>query len=145
MWDASTHDTASSSQELYTLRGLTIPTTISYGSVTVGQDTGPTNSTTSVNNTGNVILNLDLGGDPLLAGASTINYDRQKYATTTFTYSSCPICNALTASTSPTFFPLAVTKPTSTNPFFKDIYWGIEVPIGSTAATHSGTNYFTAQ
>jgi hypothetical protein len=146
VWDSSfSHDTASSSQEVFTLRALTVPSLLDYGGVTVGQDTGAINATTSVINSGNVVLDLDLGGDPLTSGASTVNVDRQKYATSTFTYATCPTCQVLTASTSPTFFPIAVTKPTSTASFFKDIYWGIQIPLGTAASTHSGRNYFTAQ
>jgi hypothetical protein len=146
VWDSSqSHDTASSSQDVYTLRALTVPSLLDFGGVTVGQDTGATNATTSVINSGNVVLDLDLGGDPLTSGASSVSYDRQKYATSTFTYATCPTCNVLSASTTPTFFPISVTKPTSTSSFFKDIYWGIQIPLGTAASTHSGRNYFTAQ
>jgi hypothetical protein len=146
VWDTSiAHDTASSSQEVYTLKALTVPLTLGYGSVTVGSDTGSANATTSVVNTGNSLIDLDLGGDDMKAGASSIAYDKQKYSTSTFTYSGCAVCNLLAPSTTPTYFPIAVTKPTSTASFFKNIYWGVEVPLGTSATTHSGTNYFTAQ
>jgi hypothetical protein len=145
VWDTSdTHDTASSSQEVLTVAGLSVPSTLSYGSVSVGSDTGATNATTSVSNTGNRVLNLNLGGVPLSAGASTISYDKEKYSTSTFTYSACTTCNVLTSTSSPTYFPLGVTKPTSTSPFFKDIYWGITVPLGTAATTHTGSTTFEA-
>jgi hypothetical protein len=145
VWDtSSSHDRASSSQEVYTVTGFTVPSTLSYGSVSVGSDTGATNSTTSVTNTGNRILNLNLSGVPLESGASSISYDKEKYSTSTFTYTGCSTCNTLTATTSPTFFPIAVTKPTSTSPFFKDIYWGITIPLGTAASTHTGSTTFEA-
>ncbi len=146
-WDTSySYDMSSSSEEVLTLAGMNASSTISYGSIIVGDDTGATDATTTVNNTGNVVLNLGIGGDPMVSGASSISYDKQKYSTSTFTYSTCGlICNILTASTSPTYFPVAITKPTSTAAFFRDIYWGLAVPLGTAATTHSGVNYFFAQ
>jgi hypothetical protein len=146
VWDtSSTHDSASSSQELYTLSGLTTTSTLAYGSVTVGTDTGAANATTSVNNTGNITLNLNLGGDDLYAGASKVSYDKQKYATSTFTYSACPLCNVLAPTSTPSAVALGVAKATTTiwSPF-KDIYWGISIPIGTAATTFSGFNVFQA-
>ena len=147
VWDTSfAYDFSTAAQDLLTMKGLSASSSIDYGSIIVGNDTGSTDATTTVNNTGNVILNMDIGGDPLTAGASSISYDKQKYSTSTFTYSICTTCNILTASTSPTFFPVEITKPTSTSSaYFKDIYWGITIPFGTTAVTHSGVNYFTAQ
>jgi hypothetical protein len=144
-WDTTNfYDTSSDAKELYTLKALSIPSSLDYGSITVGTDSGGANATTTVQNTGNVLLDLDLGGDPMVAGASSISYDKQKYATTTFTYSGCAICNILTASTSPTYFPVGITKPTSTNPFARDIYWGISIPLGTAATGHTGKDYFSA-
>lgn len=145
VWDTSyNHATSSAGQELYTLRAFTIPSAINYGTLTVGSDTGNTNSTTTVTNTGNTILDMLLGGDNMFAGTSQIPYYNQKYATSTFTYSSCPICTVLSASTSPTFIDLNVTKPTTTSAYVKDVYWGLLVPFGSPASTYNGLNIFTA-
>ena len=146
IWDtSSSHTNSTANEEIYTLSGITTTSTIPYGSVTVGSDSGARNATTTVGNTGNSVLNLNLGGDDLTAGASRITYDKQKYATSTFTYAACPICNLLTASTTPTYVPLAVSKATTT--VFaptKDIYWGIGIPSGTAATTFSGTNVFGA-
>ncbi|KKW37029.1 MAG: hypothetical protein UY81_C0006G0003 [Candidatus Giovannonibacteria bacterium GW2011_GWA2_53_7] len=145
VWDSSnSHGTASANQELYTLKALAIPSALNYGSVTVGTDSGADNATTSVTNTGNAILNLDLGGDDLRSGASSITYNQQKYATSTFTYGACAFCSTLAASTSPAYFGIAVPKPTSTTAVSTLIYWGINVPLGTTATTHTGSNTFTA-
>jgi len=146
VWDtSSSYDTMSASQEVLTLQAMSASSTISFGSVVVGADTGASDATTTVNNTGNTVLNLGIGGDPMTAGASSISYSQQKYSTSTFTYSACTTCNILSASSSPTYFPVAITKPTSTSAFFRDIYWGLAVPLGTAASTHSGTNYFFAQ
>jgi hypothetical protein len=143
VWDTSlTHDRASSSQEVLTLKALTVPSSINYGSVTVGADTGTTDATTTVTNTGNSILNLLVSGSNMTAGSSTITANNQKYATTTFTYSTCTLCNVLSTSTNP--YNVGITKPTSTSPFFRDVYWGLGVPIGTAATTHSGSNAFFA-
>jgi lipopolysaccharide export system protein LptA len=145
VWDqSSSHGTASANQELYTLKGLSVPAALTYGSVTVGGDSGSTNGTTSVTNTGNTILNLDIGGDDLRNGASSITYNQQKYATSTFTYGACAFCSTLAASTSPAYFGIGVPKPTSTTAVSTIVYWGINIPLGTAAMTHTGSNTFTA-
>jgi len=147
VWDNSgSHANASSSQELYTMTALTIPAQLNYGSLTVGADSGAVNSTTTVTNTGNSALNTRIygNGPGLLSGISVITPDMQKFATTTFTYSGCVLCNILTNSATTTPFGLGVPKPTSTSPFFKDVYWGITIPDGTAAATHFGSTTFEA-
>ena len=146
VWDTSnSHSNSTANQDIYTLSAITTTSTIPYGSITVGTDSGSRNATTTVGNTGNSILNLNLGGDNLRAGSNLISYDKQKYATTTFTYSSCPICSFLAASSSPTYVPIGVSKATTTvfSPS-KDIYWGISIPSGTAATTFSGSNIFGA-
>jgi hypothetical protein len=143
IWDSSgTHTTASLTQDVYTLRGLSVPSSINYGSVTVGADTGSSNASTSVNNTGNALLNLLLSGTDLTNGSSTIAVSYQKYATTTFTYTSCVFCNSLSSSIQS--FNLNVSKLTSILPFYRDILWGISVSNGTAASTHNGVNTFLA-
>lgn len=145
VWDSTNlHAIASSSQELYTLKALTIPSIIDYGSVVVGSDTGNTNATTSVTNTGNALLDLLLTGTDLTAGASNIPVYRQRFATTSFTYASCaPVCTPL-ASTTTIPVPLGVEKPTTTAAVWKNVLWGIAIPTGTAAATHTGVNTFLA-
>jgi hypothetical protein len=93
-----TRTTASSSQELYTLRAFSASSTIAYGSVTVGQNTGTFNPTTTIRNTGNSILNLTASGTDMTNGSSTIAVANQKLATSSFTYSSCVGCLTLSGS-----------------------------------------------
>ena len=146
VWDTSgAHHTGTANKELYTLSGLAVPSAISYGSVTVGSDTGGNNASTSVANTGNSLLNLNLGGDFLKAGSNLISYSQQKYATSTFTYFGCAICDTLAASSSPSYYSLGVSKATTTtwSPF-KDIFWGIGIPPGTAATTFTGFNVFEA-
>lgn len=145
VWDTSgSHATASSSQDVYTLQALTVPTAINYGSLLVGSDTGNTNATTSVTNTGNSLLDLLLTGTDMSAGASNIPAYHQRFATTSFTYSSCsPLCTPL-ASTTTIPVPLGVEKPTTTAAVWKDVLWGIGIPTGTAATTYSGVNTFLA-
>jgi hypothetical protein len=144
IWDtANAHSNSSSNQELYTLKALTSSSTINYGSITVGADTGASDATTTVSNTGNTVLNLLLSGSNMTAGSSTISVDKQKYATSTFVYSSCTLCNSLATSSNP--FNIGIVKPTTTTtPFSGNLYWGLAVPNGTAATTHSGVNTFLA-
>ena len=146
VWDSSgAHDSDVGNQELYTLSGLMVPSAINYGSVTVGTDTGANNASTSIQNTGNSTLNLNLGGDFLRAGLNLISYSQQKYATSTFTYSGCAVCQTLSASSSPSYFSLGVGKATTSAWYpFKDIFWGIGIPPGTAATSFTGYNTFEA-
>ena len=147
VWDSSlSHARASSSQDVLTMTGLSVPATIGYGSITVGSDSGATDATTSVSNTGNTPLNTRIyaNGNGLFSNSSLITPDKQKYSTSTFTYSSCSTCSTLTNSATTSPYGLGVSKPTSTSPFFKDIYWGITIPNGTAASTHTGSTTFEA-
>lgn len=133
----------SSGVELHTLLGLSLVTgEISYGSVELGADTGSVNATTTVQNTGNDAVDVDIEGSDMTSGGSTIPVSNQRYATSSFTYSSCTICNALSGTASTLEVDLA--KPASTTPVTDDIYWGIYVPIGVEGTTHYGQNTFYA-
>lgn len=138
---ASGSATSASGVELNTLLALNVTASISYGSVSPGGTTGATNQTTTVTNTGNGAIDVNLSGTNLTSGSNTIAVGNQKYATSTFTYSSCTVCTAL--STTPTQYILNVIKPTSATPSTKDVFWGLSVgtnPSGS----YTGTNTFTA-
>ncbi len=137
-----TRVSASSSQELYTLRGFSASSTIAYGSVTVGQNSGSYNPTTTIRNTGNTPLNLLVSGTDMTNGSSTIVAANQKYATSSFSYGSCTSCQTL--ATSPQSFALNLSKPTTTVAVTTVMYWGINVPSGTAATTHTGSNTLTA-
>jgi hypothetical protein len=129
--------------ELLTLYGLSVDASINYGSLEVGSTTGATNQQTTVVNTGNSNIDIQLQGTDLAGTGSTIPVGEQKFATTTFTYASCSICTFLTGSA--TNFEVDLPKPTSTtSPSTDDLYWGINVPNGTGAVSHTGTNTFWA-
>jgi hypothetical protein len=129
--------------ELLTLFGLSVTSSINYGSLEVGQNTGAVNSTTTVNNTGNSGIDIQLAGTDLTSGQTTIPVGSQKYSTTTFAYGSCSICDLLTGSA--TNVEIDLPKPTATStPSTDDVYWGIEVPTNTATILHQGVNTFIA-
>ncbi len=138
---------ASAGQEVFTTYGLTISTpTINFGALDLGQNTGATTTITTVVNTGNAAIDIQLLGTDLEGPggpAGAIPVGEQKVATSTFTYSSCSICQALTGSASS--FEVDLPKPTATSSTISDdLYWGINVPINTAATTLTGTNTFMA-
>jgi len=125
---------------------VTFGSPISYGEVIAGQDTGSTNKTTTVRNTGNRGIDVNLSGTNL-AGAlcgGTITMDNQEYKNTTpFSWGSGTDLTDLDVR----YMNGSVSwaKPTSVTPITNNIYWGIGVPLGMAPGTCSGTNYFTAE
>jgi hypothetical protein len=134
----------SSSVDLITLRALTADNLISYGALSVTENTGSYNATTTFENIGNDSIDVLIEGTNLTDGlASTIPVNEQIFATSTFTYSSCVYCTQLTASS--TVYELDLVKPTTTTPGITDqVFWGIEIPYGVSANPHTGTNIFYA-
>jgi hypothetical protein len=117
---------------------------INYGTLSLGDNTGGFNETAQIQNTGNAPIDLTLEGTDLTSSASTtIPVGNQKYATSTFTYSGCVICIALSGTASP--LEVDLPKPTSTStPVIDELYWGIYVPTtGVAGATHQGSMIFT--
>lgn len=129
--------------ELLTLQAILSSSSIGYGSLSVNADTGSFNPTTTISNIGNASIDLTLEGTDLTdGGSSVIPVSEQKYATTTFTYSSCTECSILSATTSPAY-EVDLNKPTTTTPVTSDqIFWGIEIPFGAAATAHEGVNTF---
>lgn len=136
-------DTLISGVELLTLYGLSVDSNINYGSIEVGQNTGAVNATTTVNNTGNSGIDILLSGTDLESDQTSIAVNQQKFSTTTFAYGSCSICDLLTGSA--TNVEVDLPKPTATTtPSTDDLYWGLNVPSGTAAILHQGTNTFIA-
>ena len=131
--------------ELLTMRALSVDSLINYGSLAVDSDTGSYNPTTTVTNLGNTPINVDVEATDLSDGASSyIPASQQKVATSTFTYTACVSCFALSSST-PVTLGLNLTKPSvETPPVETDVYWGIAVPFTASNAAHTGVNLFTA-
>jgi len=133
----------SSPVELLTLLAIDVTPLVDYGTLNVGEDTGSKNSTTTVINTGNASLDVNVSGTDLTTSGSSIAVNNQKYATSTFTYSSCSFCSLLSSTTS--LLPLNLPKPNSSSTSVSDnVFWGIFVPIGTAGLTHQGQITFTA-
>ena len=140
--DVST--TTSLGVEVLTTRALDITTNdIDFGTLNVGDDTGAVNSTSTLQNTGNENIDIDVAGSDLSASGSTIPVGNVKYASSTFTYSACSICNFLATTTSS--FEVDLGKATSSStPVTDDLYWGIAIPSNTGGLQHYGTTSFTA-
>lgn len=132
--------------ELNTLLALDVTSAINYGTLQPGNDTGATNQTTIVTNTGNAAIDVEISGSKLnldgLDGSSyNIGVTQQLYATSTFTYSTCTICTTLSATA--VTYEIDLVKPTTTTAITDDIFWGLNVPSGRPIGTYSGTNTFS--
>ncbi len=132
--------------ELLSLHALDVTSAISYGALSPASTTGAFNPTTTIQNLGNVPIDIDVEGSDLTDGGSSIipAYE-QLFATSSFTYTSCTNCSVL-SSTTLTSLELELVKPTSTSTSVTDVvYWGIEIPaLGIAGNPHSGTNIFYA-
>ena len=136
--------TTSMGVDLNTLWGLSMVTgDIEYGSLGLAEDTGNKNATSTLENTGNDDVDIDIEGTDMTGGvASAIPVANQKFSTSTFTYSSCVICSALSGTANT--FEVDLPKPTSTTPVTDDLYWGLYVPSGTEGVVHFGRNTFYA-
>jgi hypothetical protein len=130
--------------ELLTMRAIDSDSSINFGSLAVNADTGSYNATTTFTNVGNDAIDVLVEGTNLTDGlSSSIPVSQEIYATSTFSYSSCVYCTPLSASS--TRYELDLTKPTTTVSSVTDqVFWGIAIPYGASAAPHYGTNIFYA-
>ncbi|MEZ4104349.1 MAG: DUF2341 domain-containing protein [Candidatus Paceibacterota bacterium] len=131
--------------ELLTMRALDVDSLIDYGSLAADTDTGSYNPTTTVTNIGNTPIDIDVEATDLSDGnTSSISAEKQKMATSTFTYSACASCYQLSSST-PVSLDLNLSKPSDVvPPTTSDVYWGISIPFTAASAPHTGLNTFTA-
>jgi hypothetical protein len=134
--------------EVFSLPALDVTSSISYGSLAISSTTiAGANPTTTVQNLGNIPIDIRLDGTDLSDGGSSfIPVSEQKFATSTFNYSGCGIteCPSL-SSTTLTNLEMDLSKPTSAaSPITDVVYWGIKIPFGVASNPHSGTNTFYA-
>jgi len=130
--------------EMASLMALDVTASIPYGSVDANTDTGSTNQSTVVTNTGNRDMDPQVSGANMTDGGSnTIVVGQQKYADSAFTYSSGGI--ALT--TTPTTINITLPQQTTDGGggvVTDSVLWGLGVPNGTVNASYTGTNTFTA-
>ncbi|MEZ4156403.1 MAG: hypothetical protein R3B52_00285 [Candidatus Paceibacterota bacterium] len=134
--------TSSDTIEMASLLALEITeSTIDFGTIDPGNDTGGSNSTTTITNTGNVDMDPLLSGTNMTSGANSISASNIEYAADAFTYGAGTSLSGLSAA-------LDITLPQPTNdgnPTTTDtISWGLGVPPATAAGTYTGTNTITA-
>jgi len=137
---ASGSGTDASPPELETLHALDVTSSIGYGTLTPGQNSGTLSSSVTVSTTGNAAIDVNVSGGDMTSGGNAITPDNQQYALSSVSYGS-----GTALSTTPTPVELESLKPT-TNPTDQTdiIYWGIGIPLGKPIGTYSGSVTFTA-
>lgn len=132
--------------EMDTLIALDVTATINYGTLALGADTGTTDQTTTVTNTGNAQIDIQLDGYGATDGdgysmtctIGTIPIGNERYSLTAATDWSTKTQLTDTATTL-TAFDLA--KGASST---KDVYWGFGLPSTGVGGSCSGKVNFTA-
>lgn len=136
---------ASGSPDVNTLIALDVTSSLSYGQLVAGGDTGSTNQTMTITNTGNAAIDIELSGDDMCTDYPTCNgyilaVTNQEYALTNFTYGS-----GTDLTTTPTVVNISISKPTaSPSNATGTVYWGIGIPSSKEAGSYSGSNFVTA-
>ena len=127
------------------MAAMDVTSTIAYDPLLPGDDTSSINETTTITNTGNTILDVEVSGDNFCTNYPTctgyqIAVGYQEYKTSTFTYG---LGTAL--STTPTIIQLNLAKATA-NPSNSSttLYWGMGVPNPKEYGTYSGGNLISA-
>lgn len=133
----------SSGIEMNTLVAINVTTSsINYGTVTAGSDTGATNETATTTNAGNSSTTLQLYAQQTLSsGANAIATSSQRYATSSFTYGTGDVALTDSAATVNGFI---LTSPTSTSAVSGATFWGVSVSSSYPTGTYTGTTVFSA-
>jgi hypothetical protein len=138
-----TDSTSGFGVDVYTLHALGTFGEVDYGTLSVGSTTENFNASTTLQNTGNDTIDIDVSGTDLVATGDSITVDNQIFATSTFTYSSCTICSLLSGTS--THYEVDLLKPTSTSTPITDVlYWGLNVPTNTAGLEYFGVANFDA-
>ncbi len=136
--------TSISGVELISLEALGITETeIPYGSIKGGSDSGDVNATTTVVNFGNIPIDTEVEGTDMDKTDLTdvIRESNQEFDLANFTYGTGTYT---LSSTTPATVDTITAKPTSSSDVSDQIFWGINIPGGTTSGDYAGTNTFTA-
>lgn len=134
---ASNNTQITSGVELLSLVGYEVTSSIDFGSIDAGNNSGVLDNILTTQATGNVGLDQELSGTDLSSGLDTIVVTSQRYSLTASTVFASGI--QLTGGNVET--ELNVLKTTITNtPEEGDTYFGIEIPVGTLAGVYTGTN-----
>lgn len=147
---AATHNATNTTQsvEMATVNALSLSGNISYAQTSANSDTGTTDQSITITNTGNTAGDTEISGDVMCTDYSTCvgNYftnSQQKFdLTASVDYTSKTYTLAATAS--PATIQTVLVKPTSTTSAVTDItYWGIGIPNGQAVGSYTGQNTLT--
>ena len=144
--DGSNTATSTDTEEVNTLLALDVTSSISFGTISANADTGASNQTATVTNTGNVKQDTEVSGDDMCTDYPTCSGDsiaasQQKYGLTDVTYDSLSSSLATSTANLATVLP----KPTATSTAVTDeTYWGIAIPAAQQPGSYTGQNTFTA-
>jgi hypothetical protein len=116
-------------------------TTIPYGIIVAGQNTGTNNATTTVVNFGNTPLDNYIEGTSMVNGPNAINENNQQFDLSNFNWSTGTFT---LSSTTPQLVNIDAARPTSAADVSDQIFWGLGVPLGILSGDYTGTNTFTA-
>ena len=136
---------AADNPDLESMAAMDVTTSITYDPLLAGDDTGASNESTTITNTGNTILDVEVSGDNFCTNYPTcsgyqIAVGYQEYKTTGFTYG---LGTALSAS--PTIVQINLAKATaSPSNSTTTLYWGMGVPSPKESGSYSGANLITA-
>jgi hypothetical protein len=128
----------STNVDVNTLKAFEITSKLVYGQVFAGSDTGSSNTVTTVTNTGNSLINLEITGDYMCTdypncGGQSIDPKNQQYNLNAFTYGV-----GTTLSTSPTVVNIGLPKSTPEYTSSKKLYWGIGIPSSQGLGNYQG-------
>jgi len=126
--------------DMNTLRAIEVDSTVTFGTLFPGSNSGSNNETVDVTNTGNSAVDIDISGTDLCNDSPTcagtdISVGSVEYSLFGFSYGS-----GLSLSGTATKIDVNMAKPTTSPSNSTDIlYFGIEVPTGLTPGSYVGT------
>lgn len=132
--------------EINTLNALNLSGNITYPATSANSNTGATNQTITITNTGNIIIDGEFSGDNMCTDYPTCSGDsfsvtNQKFDTSDVTYAS--LTNSLSGT--PASVQLNIVKATATtSPSTQATYWGIAIPDGQATGSYTGQNTVSA-
>lgn len=126
--------------------GYTVTGSISYGNLGIGQKNDPLDKITTTTPTGNIGLDQEHSGSsmctdyPTCSGGTpiTVGYQHFALASSTAYASGTPLTGSATE------YELNVPKVRGGSVTTKNVWWGIEIPSGTTIGTYSGANTISA-
>ena len=147
--DTATATNTAQTVDVATLNALDVTTSITYPETAPNADTGATNQTVTVTNTGNTASDTEISGNWMCTDyptcalpASRIDEDNQKFGLADDTYAS--LTNTLSSTTPATIETVLATSTATTTAVTANTFWGIAIPNGQPGGSYTGANTFSA-